>query len=33
VDVTPPSAPAWLMRLDDELPAEIDRPRVTVGAR
>jgi putative membrane protein len=33
VDVTPPSAPAWLMRLDEELPAEIDRPRVPAGAR
>jgi len=23
----PPTAPAWLQRLDDELPAEVDRPR------
>ena len=28
----PPSAPAWLRRLDDELPAEAARPRTPVPA-
>src|SRR5205823_10629465 len=28
----PPSAPAWLRRLDDELPAEAGRPRTPVPA-
>ncbi|HET9847675.1 MAG TPA: cytochrome c oxidase assembly protein [Candidatus Dormibacteraeota bacterium] len=32
VDDTPPTAPAWLRRLDEELPAESDRPRLPVGA-
>ena len=32
-DVTPPTAPAWLRRLDEELPSEVDRPRVPVNAR
>ena len=32
VDDTPPTAPAWLQRLDEELPAEVDRPRVPVPA-
>ena len=32
VDDTPPTAPAWLRRLDEELPAEADRPRLPVGA-
>ena len=27
----PPAAPAWLWRLDEELPAEADRPRLPVG--
>jgi putative membrane protein len=27
---TPPTAPAWLRRLDEELPAEPQRPRITV---
>jgi cytochrome c oxidase assembly factor CtaG len=27
IDDLPPSAPAWLKRLDEELPAEADRPR------
>jgi len=29
----PPTAPAWLQRLDDELPAEVDRPRRPVPIR
>ena len=29
----PPTAPAWLRRLDDELPAEVDRPRLPVPIR
>ena len=28
----PPSAPAWLWRLDEELPTEAGRPRLPVGA-
>jgi len=32
VDDTPPTAPAWLGRLDEELPAEVGRPRVRVPA-
>jgi cytochrome c oxidase assembly factor CtaG len=28
----PPQAPAWLRRLDEELPAERSRPRIPVGA-
>ena len=32
VDDTPPTAPAWLRRLDEELPAEANRPRLPVGA-
>jgi putative membrane protein len=32
VDDAPPTAPAWLARLDEELPAELDRPRVPVSA-
>jgi len=28
----PPNAPAWLGRLDDELPAEAARPHVPVPA-
>ena len=28
----PPQAPAWLRRLDEELPAEPSRPRIPVGA-
>lgn len=27
IDDLPPSAPAWLLRLDEELPAEASRPR------
>jgi cytochrome c oxidase assembly factor CtaG len=33
VDDVPPKAPAWLRRLDDELPVEPDRPRVPVALR
>jgi cytochrome c oxidase assembly factor CtaG len=32
IDETPPTAPAWLRRLDEELPAEVDRPRRPVPA-
>ena len=32
VDDTPPTAPAWLRRLDEELPAEPSRPRLPVPA-
>jgi cytochrome c oxidase assembly factor CtaG len=32
VDDTPPSAPAWLRRLDEELPDEVERPRLPVPA-
>ena len=32
VDDTPPTAPAWLRRLDEELPAEPTRPRLPVPA-
>lgn len=32
IDDTPPTAPAWLRRLDQELPAEPDRPRLPVPA-
>jgi cytochrome c oxidase assembly factor CtaG len=32
VDGTPPKAPAWLAHLDEELPAEVDRPRVPFPA-
>jgi putative membrane protein len=32
VDDTPPTAPAWLRRLDEELPAEPTRPRLPVLA-
>jgi cytochrome c oxidase assembly factor CtaG len=31
-DPLPPNAPAWLRRLDGELPAEAERPRVPVSA-
>lgn len=31
-DDTPPTAPAWLRHLDEELPAEVDRPRVPAPA-
>jgi putative membrane protein len=31
VEVTPPTGPAWLQRLDEELPAEAERPRVPAG--
>ena len=30
IDDTPPTAPAWLRRLDEELPLEPDRPRLPV---
>ena len=33
VDDVPPTAPAWLGRLDEDLPAEHDRPRVPVALR
>jgi cytochrome c oxidase assembly factor CtaG len=33
VEDIPPTAPAWLRRLDGELPAEPDRPRVPVALR
>lgn len=32
VDDAPPTAPAWLRHLDEELPAERDRPRLPVPA-
>jgi cytochrome c oxidase assembly factor CtaG len=32
IDESPPTAPAWLRRLDEELPAEVDRPRRPVPA-
>ena len=32
VDDTPPTVPAWLRRLDEELPAEPTRPRLPVPA-
>lgn len=32
VDDTPPPAPAWLRRLDEELPTEPERPRIAVPA-
>ena len=32
IDDTPPTAPAWLRRLDDELPTEPSRPRRPVPA-
>jgi hypothetical protein len=28
----PPNVPAWLRRLDEELPAEAERPRIRVPA-
>lgn len=31
VEDVPPTAPAWLRRLDEELPVEPDRPRVPIG--
>jgi cytochrome c oxidase assembly factor CtaG len=31
-DPLPPNAPAWLRRLDGELPAEAERPRIPVPA-
>lgn len=31
IDNVPPTAPAWLRRLDEELPVEPDRPRVPSG--
>jgi cytochrome c oxidase assembly factor CtaG len=33
VEDIPPTGPAWLRRLDDDLPAEVDRPRVPAGSR
>ena len=33
VEDIPPTGPAWLGRLDDDLPAEVDRPRVPAGSR
>ena len=32
IDDTPPTAPAWLRRLDEELPNEPTRPRLPVSA-
>lgn len=32
VDDGPPSTPAWLLRLDGELPDEAHRPRIPVGS-